>query len=88
MEHLMVPATVVGAIFLASVGSFCLLKPVIVQHWFQRQHNRSPKFVQNLPLSKLIFKAWYPTYLRFWGVFAWLFAAFFAYAVYLMLATQ
>jgi hypothetical protein len=84
----MIPATVVGAIFLAAIGSFCLLRPVTVQHWFQRQYNRSPKFVQNLPLSNLIFKGWYPAYLRFWGVFAWLFVVFFVYAVYLMLATR
>jgi hypothetical protein len=82
MEHLMIPATVVGAVFLASIGFFCLLRPVSVQHWFQTQHNRSNKFVQNLPFSKHIFKAWYPTYLRFMGVFAWLLAVFFAYAVY------
>jgi hypothetical protein len=88
MEHLMVSATVVGAIFAATIGSFCLLKPVSVQHWFQRQHNRSNKFVQNLPFSKLIFKPWYPTYLRFMGVFVWMFAVFFGYVVYLTLATR
>jgi hypothetical protein len=68
MEHLMVSAIVVGAIFLASIGRSCLLRPVSVQYWVQRQHNRRNKFVQNLRFSKHIFKARYPTYLRFMGV--------------------
>jgi hypothetical protein len=88
MEYLMVPATVVCAIFLASIGSLCLFRPVNVQQWFERRHNASNKFVQNWPFSKLIFKAWYLTYLRFMGVFAWMLAVFSAYAVYSTLATR
>ena len=84
----MVPATVGGAIFLASIASLCLFRPVSVQQWFQRRHNASNKFVQNWPFSKLIFKAWYPTYLRFMGVLAWILTVFFAYAVYSTLATR
>jgi hypothetical protein len=59
-----------------------------MQAWFQKRHQSSNKFVQNYPLAKLIFKPWYPTYLRFMGVWAWMFAFFFAYTVFRILARR
>jgi hypothetical protein len=88
MEHLMIPATMAAAVFLALVGSFCIFKPERMQAWCQRQHNSSNKFFQNYPFAKLIFKPWYPTYLRFMGVWAWMFALFLAYAVFSTLARR
>jgi hypothetical protein len=82
VKHLMIPAITAAAICLAFVGAFCIFKPERMQAWLQRRHNRSNKFVQNYPFAKLIFKPWYPTYLRFMGVWAWMFALFFAYAVF------
>jgi hypothetical protein len=83
MEHLGGPAAVASAIFLAFVGSFCLLKPLSVQRWVQRQYDKSNRFVQNWPFSKLIFKPWYPTYLRLMGVITLVFAVLLGYMVYL-----
>ena len=67
-EDLMIPATVLAAVFLAFVGTLCVFRPVHVQGWFQRQHNKSNKFVQNYPFARLVFKPWYPAYLRFMEV--------------------
>jgi hypothetical protein len=88
MVNAIIPATLaaVACVFLALVGAVCIFKPENMQAWFQRRHNRSNKFVQNYPFAKLIFKPWYPTYLRFMGVWAWMFALFFAYAVFRTLA--
>ena len=82
MEHMQIPATVTAAVFLVFVGAFCVFKPTSIQAWLQRRHNKSNKFVQNYPLAKLIFKPWYPTYLRVMGVWAWMFALIFAYAAF------
>jgi len=86
MEHLIIPAASAAAevacVFLALVGALCIFKPESMQAWFQKRHSRSNKFVQNYPFAKLIFKPWYPTYLRFMGVWAWMFALFFAYAAF------
>ncbi len=81
MEQLMIPATSAAAIFLAFMGYFCIFRPARVQEYLQRAHNRSNRLVQNLPFAKMIFKPWYPTYLRFWGAFAWMIALFSAYVV-------
>jgi hypothetical protein len=83
MEHLKIPATVIAAVFLAFVGTICIFKPVRMQAWILRQHRASNKSIRRYPFSNLIFKPWYPTYLRVMGVWAWLFALVFAYAVYM-----
>ncbi len=88
MEHLKIPATAAAIILLVVVGSFCIFKPAAVQNWLQKQHNSSNTFAQNLPFQKVIFKKWYPAYLRFMGVFSWIFALIFAYAVYLTLTKR
>ena len=82
MERLMIPATLAAAVFLTFIGAFCIFKPEDMQSWLQNRHNRSSKFVQNYPFAKLIFKPWYPTYLRFMGVWVWIFAVIFAYVVF------
>ena len=82
MDHLMIPATAAAAVVLAFVGAFCIFRPERIQGWLQRRHNRGSRFVQNYPLARLVFKPWYPTYLRFMGVWAWMFALFFAYVVF------
>jgi hypothetical protein len=38
------------------------------------------KFLDRIPFSNLIFKPWYPTYLRIMGVWIWMFALVFGYA--------
>jgi hypothetical protein len=95
MEHLMIPATpaalacaFLAFAFLVFVGAFCIFKPESMQAWFQKRYNTSNKFVQNYPFAKMILKPWYPTYLRFMGVWAWMCALFFAYAVFSALARQ
>jgi hypothetical protein len=88
MERLMIPTSVAAVILLALVGSFCIFKPERMQAWFQRRHNSSNKFLQNYPFTTLISKPWYPTYLRFIGVWAWMLALFFAYAVFSTLAIR
>jgi hypothetical protein len=71
-----------GVVVLGAVGYFCLFRPESVQKWFQKQHDKSGKLVQNWPLSKFIFQPWYPTYLWLIGVVACAMATFLAYAVY------
>jgi hypothetical protein len=88
MENAIFPETsaAVACVFLALVGALCICKPKSMQAWFQKRHNSSNKFAQNYPFAKLIFKPWYPTYLRFMGVRAWMFALFFAYSLFRTLA--
>jgi len=81
MQQLMIPATSAAAVFLAFLGYFCIFRPARVQGFAQRAHSSSNRLVQNFPFAKLIFKPWYLTYLRIWGVFAWMMALFFAYLV-------
>jgi hypothetical protein len=83
MEQLIIPSTVAAVIVLAVLGYSCIFRPVRVQQWCQRQP--TSKF---LPFANLVFKSWYPTYLRFMGVFAWVFAMFFTYAAYSRVASQ
>jgi hypothetical protein len=78
----------VDAVILLTLGGFfSIFKPERMQAWFRRQHNGS-KFLQNYPFAKLISKPWYPTYLRFMGVWAWMLALFFAYALFSTLAIR
>ncbi len=45
----------------------------IVAH-ARRRHPGSPAWIRNWPFHRMIFKPWYPAYLRFGGIFAWLLA--------------
>jgi hypothetical protein len=88
MEHLKIPVTAATAVFLALVGTICVFQPKRMQEWIQKQYHGSNRSIRRYTFSNLIFKTWYPTYLRVMGVWAWLLALVFAYGVYVSVTGQ
>jgi hypothetical protein len=84
---MMILATVAAALFLALIGSLCIVKPETIQGWFQSQYDKG-RILRYTPFSKLIFKPWHPTYLRFMGAWAWILALFFGYAALVTLTRR
>jgi hypothetical protein len=56
-------------------GWLLLFGTARIVHHARQTHRASPRWVQNWPFHRLIFKSWYPLYLRCGGVLAWLLAA-------------
>jgi len=57
---------------LATLGTFCIARPGIFVHWAQNNYRRS-RLIQAYPFSNLVFRPWFPTYLRFMGLVVWAF---------------
>lgn len=74
MQVLMVAAMVVAAAMTAFAGWILLFRTGHVLHLAHHTHRTSPPWVQNWPGHRVIFKSWYPVYLRVGGVCAWLLA--------------
>lgn len=75
MEISVVIAMVVVALALGLCGWVFLFRTGHVLHLAHHTHRTSPRWVQNWPGHRLIFRSWYPAYLRAGGVMAWLLAA-------------
>lgn len=75
MQALMVVAMIVGAAMMALAGWILLFRTGHVLHLAHHTHRTSPEWVQNWPGHRVIFRDWYPAYLRVGGVLAWLLAA-------------
>lgn len=60
---------------LACCGWLLLFRTHTIVAHARRRHPVSPGWIQNWPFHRMIFKPWYPAYLRFGGMFAWLLAA-------------
>jgi len=72
-----ISAQIVLAITVLGLGLFgwlLLFRTGHIVHHARRRHPSSPGWIQNWPFHRMIFKPWYPAYLRFGGVFAWLLA--------------
>lgn len=63
------------AAILACFGWLLLFRTHAIVDHARRRHPVSPGWIQNWPFHRMIFKPWYPAYLRFGGMFAWLLAA-------------
>ena len=61
-------------VVLGLFGWLLLFRTRFIVHHAGRRHPVSPGWVQNWPFHRMIFKPWYPAYLRFGGLFAWLLA--------------
>jgi hypothetical protein len=59
---------------LACGGWLLLFRTNAIVAHARRRHPISPSWIQNWPFHRMIFKSWYPAYLRFGGIFAWLLA--------------
>ena len=59
---------------LAGFGWLLLFRTHHIVEHARRRHPVSPGWIQNWPFHRMIFKPWYPAYLRFGGIFAWLLA--------------
>ncbi len=59
---------------LAGCGWLLLFRTHHIVAHARRRHPVSPGWIQNWPFHRMIFKPWYPAYLRFGGIFAWLLA--------------
>jgi hypothetical protein len=67
-------AMIAVALMLGFCGWLFLFRTGHILHLAHHTHRNSPRWVQNWPGHRIIFKPWYPTYLRFGGIFAWLVA--------------
>ncbi|HTV82275.1 MAG TPA: hypothetical protein VME18_06460 [Acidobacteriaceae bacterium] len=75
MMHVSVFAAMVAvAVVLAFCGWLLLFRTGHILHLAHHSHRTSPRWIQEVPGHRVIFKPWYPTYLRTGGVFAWLLA--------------
>jgi hypothetical protein len=85
--HRLIPILVVAgdAIALAALCALCLLKPELLVSYGQRRFLKS-KLLQKWPLSNIVFKPWYPTYLRFIGLFGLLAVFLWLYAIVVVLS--
>ena len=63
------------AVVLVFCGWLFLFRTRHVLHLARHTHRTSPGWIQNWPGHRLIFKSWYPVYLRCGGILAWLLAA-------------
>lgn len=75
MQMVTVAALIVAAAMTAVAGWMLLFRTGHLLHLAHHTHRTSPAWVQNWPGHRVIFKDWYPAYLRVGGVFAWLLTA-------------
>jgi hypothetical protein len=73
----------VTTVGLAIFGWLCMSRPHVLLKWSQQNYANS-KLIQAWPFSNLIFKSWYPTYLRIAGAIFWLCALGGLYLLYLL----
>lgn len=66
---------------LGVLGAMCLFRPGVLVDLSQRNYERR-KMTRAWPFSNLVLKPWYPTYLRFMGLFVWAFDLLFIYAIF------
>jgi len=67
-------AMIAVAVVLAFCGWVLLFRTGHILHLVHHNHRTSPRWIQDVPGHRLIFKPWYPIYLRVGGVCAWLLA--------------
>jgi hypothetical protein len=67
-------AMIAVALLLGFCGWLLLFRTGHILHLAHHNHRTSPRWIQDVPGHRVIFKPWYPTYLRIGGVFAWLLA--------------
>jgi len=72
---------------LATFGWLCMLRPFVLLKWGQQNYANS-KLIRAWPFSNLIFKSWYPTYLRIAGAVLWFCAMGLLYVFYLLVTTK
>ncbi len=77
-------ATVVMLILIAGLaitGWFCIYKTDVLVRRARRQYEKYT-IVRIPPLSSMVTKDWYPTYLRFFGVLVWIWDIVLIYLVW------
>jgi hypothetical protein len=74
MQISAVVAMITVAVALGFCGWLLLFRTGHILHLAHHNHRTSPRWIQEVPGHRLIFKPWYPTYLRIGGVCAWLLA--------------
>lgn len=67
-------AMIAVALLLGFFGWALLFRTAHILHLAHHNHRTSPRWMQEVPGHRVIFKPWYPTYLRVGGVCAWLLA--------------
>ena len=73
----------VTTIGLVIFGWLCMSRPHLLLKWSQQNYANS-KLIRGWPFSNLIFKSWYPTYLRVAGAVLWICALGVLYLLYLL----
>lgn len=68
------PVVVVVLVFTGITGWLCVFRTNILVSWAQNNYRKN-KIVRWRPGSGIVFKSWYPTYLRCMGVYLWAFGA-------------
>jgi hypothetical protein len=63
---------------LAVLGWACLFRTERLVLWARRNYERSNRFIRAWPGHSGVMKPWYPAYVRFMGIFVWVFACLLA----------
>ena len=58
-------------VFAGTAGTLCIVWPRNVAAFF-RERYMTNKYFRYQPFSGMVLKPWYPTYIRCWGIFAWI----------------
>lgn len=74
MHVAVVAAMIAVAVVLGFCGWLLIFRTGHILHLAHHNHRTSPRWIQEVPGHRLIFKSWYPAYLRTGGVVAWLLA--------------
>jgi len=62
-----------AAIVFAALCAFCAIRPDKVAVYARNRYLHSPKWSQKWPFANMVMKSWYPTYLRWMGVWGFVF---------------
>jgi hypothetical protein len=68
-----------SGVWFAVVGCLCVAKPDKMADYARRRYFKMNKFFQKWPFANMVLEPWYPTYLRFMGLFFVAFALMFIF---------
>jgi len=71
---------------LAVVGCLCVAKPDKMADYARRWYFKMNKFFQKWPFADMVLESWYPTYLRFMGLFVLACALMFIFIGFLVIS--
>ena len=67
---------------LVVISTLYVVAPDKMTDYVRRRHLRRNRFIQKWPFANMVLKPWYPTYLRFMGLFGFAMALLLIFAAF------